>query len=193
MTDSTMNLWIASSGFLIGVAILLYGSVAKKSVFSKVLGVVIILGGFMWGTVRGDDQFRAEQQEVVRQELETRFNLTGVHLDTIHKQSRTIGYKYKIIAENGTYTAQFKPDEVAGFELKEISGESLRGRRNAFDAMTSLPDEIKPSDVDLEYEKPELYTLREEEGEWKIRLIQNVVTEIKDPEGIVRYRYQNQL
>lgn len=190
MTANTMNGWILSISILVGLTMILYASSKPKSARWNIFGVFIILGGMTLVTNRREDAFKEEQKTVIREELESRFALSGLWVEVLEQESKESGYRYGIVSEDGTYQATFHPRQTTGFELTENSGESLRSRRNAFDAIQSLPEDSLPSEWMLEYQTNDLYTLLGDEGNWTINLNESIVTTIVDDEGRVRYQHE---
>lgn len=187
MTHNTLNYWILGVSVAVGIAVTVVSSKGKRSVIWNCIGVMIALGGFILVENRNDEALVNDQIETIQGELENRFNVSGVAVERTKKQSGSVGNYFVIDAENGQYTAQFNPDKSAGFELQEKYGESLRSRRNAYEAVYAIPEEQRPAEIYLEYQNADLYTLKGDLGDWKIVMKEDVVNQILDDEGVVRY------
>lgn len=190
MTHETMNYWILGTSVALGIALVLFAPKRRKGVIWNLLSISLVLGGFILVEHRNDDHLMNEQIDTIHQELNSRFYLSGVHVTRTEKQTRSSGNQYVIDGENGQYTAQFNPDQSSGFELNEKHGESLRSRRNAYEAIMSIPDSIGIPEAYLEYQSDDLYTLEGELGNWEIHMDDQVVVRVLDDEGIVRYTQQ---
>lgn len=190
MTHETLNYWILGVSVALGIAVTVVSSKGKRGAIWKFIGVAIVLGGFIVVQNRNNETLVNEQIATIQTELESRFNLSGVSVELTEKQVQNIGNRFVIESENGQYTAHFNPNKATGFELHEKYGERLRGRRNAYEAIYSIPEEQRPSEVYLEYQNTNLYTLKGDLGDWKILMDEDVVSQVLDDEGVVRYTQQ---
>ena len=190
--EMRMYLAIMVATFILATLVAGYGIRYNKGSIWTLFALLMSLGGAMLFMYKQENMLIDTQKTVIRTELEDRFYLSGLDVDLVDKETNDLGNRYAIESENGQYSARFNKKSYKGFELNEQAGESLRGRKNAYEAMDALPPELLSDSYYLEYQDDQTYTLETESGEWTIFLTDSVVRRIVDEEGITRYKEQKE-
>lgn len=187
MTEQLVTFWVIGIGVLIGVSLIIWSlKKARRSKWS-VAGLVIVLGSVGFVFMQKEQQLIDSQIAIIRQELTDRFYMDYVRIE-LNENADAPGHTFDIFSDTGMYTAHFHPNETKGFKLDEMSGESLRGRRNAYEIISAIPDLPFYEGAVLEYQSNDMYTLTNEENKWIIHLDEHQVTNIVDQEGMIKYQ-----
>jgi len=188
MPQHILNIWIVSTAIIMGLTILIWIVKDNKNYKWSVLPVALIIGSFLYIEYVNESDLIDDQKEIIRQELSDRYYVSSSWIDLVSEETKDRGNVFEVNSGDGLYQITFMPEETSGFELIELSGESLRGRKNAYETMKLLPDDVRPEvSLYLEYHSTELYKLEDEEGTWVIELDNDQVERIIDSKGVLRY------
>lgn len=188
MPQHILNIWIVSTAIIMGLTILIWIVKENKPYKWSVLPVALIIGSFLYIEYVNESDLIDDQKEIIRQELSDRYYVSSFWIDLVSEETKDRGNVFEVNSGDGLYQITFMPEETSGFELIELSGESLRGRKNAYETMKLLPDDVRPEvSLYLEYHSTELYKLEDEEGTWVIELDNDQVERIIDSKGVLRY------
>lgn len=165
-----------------------YYSIKKHKPKVAIVSVLLLLTGINIIQQHKQDEFQDEQIKIIKHELGERYFLSSAMSIALLDESSE-GNTYQVDTLNGLYEVHFNDASLSGFKLRERQGEHLRGRRNVFDTIQQVGADASTSDILVEYNTPDLYTVKVDEEEWVVTLVEDVVERIVDTAGNLKYTY----